>query len=108
MFEEILEQFNAFCVGIMILCNVLSVYLVGKINGRGTRQSWFQHTLNRSRLDYYYWVLAMLSAINLGLYLLVALFFQSESGSEAEPESEEVEELEFKRLDWFDLLPLRQ
>ncbi|CAO2827927.1 unnamed protein product [Amaranthus hypochondriacus] len=106
--RKYLNSLMHFVLGLGILCNVLSVYLVGKISGRGTKQSWFQHTLNRSRLDYYYWVLAVFSAINLGLYLLVALFFQSESDSEGEPESEEVEELEFKRLDWFDLLPLRQ
>lgn len=38
------------------ISSVLSVFLVEKI-----RPSWFQGTLNRSRLDKYYWLLAVLS-----------------------------------------------
>ncbi|XP_021846497.1 protein NRT1/ PTR FAMILY 5.5 isoform X2 [Spinacia oleracea] len=112
--KKYLNSLMHFVLGLGILGNVVSVYVAGKVSSRGGRQSWFQHTLNKSRLDKYYWMLAVLSGINLGFYLLVALCYSKfikKSESESQPESEneeDVEELEFKRLDWFDLLPLRQ
>ncbi|KMT09249.1 hypothetical protein BVRB_6g133490 [Beta vulgaris subsp. vulgaris] len=111
--KKYLNSLMHFVLGLGILFNVLSVYLVGKVSGRGGRQTWFQHNLNRSRLDYYYWMLAVLSAINLAFYMLVVLccskFIESEKTEpQSHSEIEEVEELEFRRLDWFDLLPLRQ
>ncbi|CAO2827931.1 unnamed protein product [Amaranthus hypochondriacus] len=112
--KKYLNSLMHFVLGLGIICNMVSIYLAGKISGRGTRQSWFQHTLNKSRLDYYYWVLAVLSTINLVVHLIMGFIFskfkRSESGPESQqPENEDnVEELEFKRLDWFDLLPLRQ
>ncbi|BFG36359.1 hypothetical protein CerSpe_226330 [Prunus speciosa] len=57
--------------GVGILCGVLSVYAVGEVSARVGGSSWFQFTLNRSRLDNYYWTLAALTAINLVLDLLV-------------------------------------
>ncbi|BFG36358.1 hypothetical protein CerSpe_226320 [Prunus speciosa] len=56
--------------GVGILCGVLSVYAVGEVSARVGGSSWFQFTLNRSRLDNYYWTLAALTAINLVLDLL--------------------------------------
>ncbi|KAG6424323.1 hypothetical protein SASPL_114738 [Salvia splendens] len=46
--------------GLGYMCGVLSVYVVGEVSGRGGHRSWFQDTLNTSRLDRYYWVLAAL------------------------------------------------
>ncbi|KAI5325820.1 hypothetical protein L3X38_034894 [Prunus dulcis] len=57
--------------GVGIICGVLSVYAVGETSARVGGSSWFQFTLNRSRLDNYYWTLAALTAINLVLDLLV-------------------------------------
>ena len=56
--------------------SVLSVYVVGKISESGGKPSWFQDTLNKSRLDNYYWTLTVLSSINLVLYILVALWYK--------------------------------
>ncbi|XP_061988726.1 protein NRT1/ PTR FAMILY 5.5-like [Rosa rugosa] len=57
--------------GVGIICGVLSVYLVGKISARGGKPSWFQYTINRSRLDNYYWTLAALSAANLFYFVFL-------------------------------------
>lgn len=63
--------------GVGYMCSALSVYVVGRvISERGGRETknWFQFSLNKSRLDRYYWVLAGLSAANLLLFVvLVAL-----------------------------------
>nr|GEV46979.1 protein NRT1/ PTR FAMILY 5.5-like [Tanacetum cinerariifolium] len=56
------------------IASVLSVYVVGKVSERNQKPIWFQYTLNRSRLDQYYWVLAVLSAANLVIYIIVATF----------------------------------
>nr|XP_023919455.1 protein NRT1/ PTR FAMILY 5.5-like [Quercus suber]XP_023919456.1 protein NRT1/ PTR FAMILY 5.5-like [Quercus suber]XP_023919457.1 protein NRT1/ PTR FAMILY 5.5-like [Quercus suber]POF01626.1 protein nrt1/ ptr family 5.5 [Quercus suber] len=60
-------------IGTGTVGSVLSVYVVGKFSERGGRTNWFQDTLNKSRLDNYYWTLTVLSSINLFLYILVAL-----------------------------------
>ncbi|XP_057767470.1 protein NRT1/ PTR FAMILY 5.5-like [Salvia miltiorrhiza] len=59
--------------GLGFMCGVLSVYVVGEVSGRGGNASWFQDTLNTSRLDRYYWVLAALGAVNLFVYAVVGL-----------------------------------
>ncbi|KAL6223404.1 hypothetical protein ACLB2K_006791 [Fragaria x ananassa] len=56
--------------GVGVLCGVLSVYIVGQI-----QPTWFQSTLNTSRLDNYYWTLAALSAANLVLFPLGILLY---------------------------------
>ncbi|KAI3474435.1 hypothetical protein Pfo_029296 [Paulownia fortunei] len=58
--------------GLGFMCSVLSVYVVGKVSEKGGKTNWFQYTLNKSRLDRYYWVLAALSSVNLLVYILVA------------------------------------
>ncbi|XP_073155887.1 protein NRT1/ PTR FAMILY 5.5-like [Henckelia pumila] len=71
-----LEIFSKGVSGLGFMCNVLSVHVVGKISEKGGKPNWFQHTLNRSRLDRYYWVLAGLSAVNLVVYILVAFSYR--------------------------------
>ena len=83
-----LNLFTHGVIGAGTVCGVLSVYVVGKVSERGGRPSWFQDTLNKSRLDNYYWTLTVLSSINLILYILVALQYTfkdppNEDGSEA-------------------------
>ncbi|EPS61330.1 hypothetical protein M569_13469, partial [Genlisea aurea] len=42
------------------------VYIVDTVTEKmGSKKSWFQRTLNKSRLDKYYWGLAVLSTANL-------------------------------------------
>ncbi|XP_022842113.1 protein NRT1/ PTR FAMILY 5.5-like [Olea europaea var. sylvestris] len=71
--------------GLGYMGSVLSVYLVSKVSEKGGRQNWFKYTLNRSRLDRYYWVLAALSSINLIFYIFIASRYKHK---EPEPETE--------------------
>ncbi|KAL2484774.1 Protein NRT1/PTR FAMILY 5.5 [Abeliophyllum distichum] len=50
--------------GVGTVGGVLSVNVVGKISEIGGK-NWFQYTLNRSRLDRYYWTLSVLGALNI-------------------------------------------
>ncbi|KAK9153548.1 hypothetical protein Sjap_001028 [Stephania japonica] len=72
------------------ICAVLFVYLVGHISKRGGKPGWFKDTLNKSRLDNYYWVLSVLSSV--GLLLFIALAARYSYGQPAEPEEKQAEE----------------
>ena len=69
------QIFSYGVIGAGTVGSVLSVYVVGKASESGGKPSWFQGTLNKSRLDNYYWTLAVLSSINLVLYILVARWY---------------------------------
>uniref|UniRef100_A0A2N9FBE9 Uncharacterized protein n=1 Tax=Fagus sylvatica TaxID=28930 RepID=A0A2N9FBE9_FAGSY len=69
------QIFSYGVIGAGTVGSVLSVYVVGKASESGGKPSWFQDTLNKSRLDNYYWTLAALSSINLVLYILVAQWY---------------------------------
>ncbi|XP_057808087.1 protein NRT1/ PTR FAMILY 5.5-like [Salvia miltiorrhiza] len=74
--ENYLVNFIQGVTGLGYMCSALSVYVVGKISERGGKTNWFQHTLNRSRLDRYYWVLTSLSTANLVVFVFVASFYR--------------------------------
>lgn len=58
--RKYIKQFIKGVSGLGFMCSVLSVYVVGKISEKGGKTtSWFQFTLNKSRLDRYFWVLAV-------------------------------------------------
>ncbi|XP_062093083.1 protein NRT1/ PTR FAMILY 5.4 [Humulus lupulus] len=63
-------------ISILGVGNFLSggiISLVQVISSRyGHDQRWLGDNLNRSHLNYFYWVLAALSAINLGLYIWIS------------------------------------
>ncbi|KAF8397326.1 hypothetical protein HHK36_016239 [Tetracentron sinense] len=73
-------------LGAGIMGSALSVYITGKVSERGGRRNWFQDTLNKSRLDNYYWTLAVLSSINLVLYALVAICYAYRESTAEEQE----------------------
>lgn len=79
--------------GLGIVGSVLSVYVVGKVSENGGKRNWFQYTLNQSRLDRYYWVLAALSAANFIWFVFWAVLFPlREPGSNDEKATENDEE----------------
>ncbi|PQQ12854.1 hypothetical protein Pyn_36764 [Prunus yedoensis var. nudiflora] len=59
--------------GVGVMGSVLSVHVVGEISAEGGKINWFQHTLNTSRLDNYYWTLAALVAINLLIFFVLTV-----------------------------------
>ncbi|XP_027153708.1 protein NRT1/ PTR FAMILY 5.5-like [Coffea eugenioides] len=79
--------------GLGTVGSVLSVYVVGKISESRGKPNWFQYTLNQSRLDRYYWVLAVLSAANFLWFAFWAkLFPLREPGSNDKKETGNDEE----------------
>ncbi|CAL9002746.1 unnamed protein product, partial [Prunus brigantina] len=56
--DQCMVRFCVAFLGVGSIGGVLSVYVVGEISGQGGKPSWFQDTLNKSRLDHYYWTMA--------------------------------------------------
>ena len=65
---ECLDIYSQGAYGLGFMCSVLLVFVVGKISEKGDKPSWFQSTSNRSHLDHYYWVLAVLSGTSLVIF----------------------------------------
>ncbi|GMN32644.1 hypothetical protein TIFTF001_003758 [Ficus carica] len=51
--------------------NILVVFILGKASAWRDGTSWFQDTLDKSRLDKYYWSLAAVSIVNLVFYTIL-------------------------------------
>ena len=83
-----MKLFSRGVIGAGTVGSVLSVYVVGKVSERGGRPNWFQDTLNKSRLDNYYWTLTVLSSINLILYVLVAWWYTPNEDDDKATENE--------------------
>ncbi|XP_057808088.1 protein NRT1/ PTR FAMILY 5.5-like [Salvia miltiorrhiza] len=65
-----IEIFSKGVSGLGFMCGVLLVFVVGKLSARGDRPNWFQFDLNRSHLDRYYWVLAVLTGGSFVLFVV--------------------------------------
>ncbi|XP_068668533.1 LOW QUALITY PROTEIN: protein NRT1/ PTR FAMILY 8.1-like [Aristolochia californica] len=56
--------------------STLLVTIVTKITTKHGKLGWIPDNLNRGHLDYFYWLLAILSLVNFGMYLLVARWYK--------------------------------
>jgi len=59
-------------IGVSSFLNGLFITLVEGITKRGGHQGWLVNNINRCKLDYFYWLLAILSAVNLCCYVYIA------------------------------------
>ncbi|KAL8140638.1 hypothetical protein V2J09_006659 [Rumex salicifolius] len=91
--------FSSAVFGSGVMGSAVSVYVVGKVSERGGRLNWFRHTINESRLDRYYWVLAALSAANLVVYAVVACFYRYRESRSEDMEAPEYEETDGDRFE---------
>ncbi|KAK1399415.1 putative proton-dependent oligopeptide transporter family [Heracleum sosnowskyi] len=69
--SKYVRYFTLGLTGIGTAGSYLLVYIVGKVSGRGKNPSWFKQSLNESQVDKYYWTLAVISSLNLFLYIIV-------------------------------------
>ncbi|KAK2966307.1 hypothetical protein RJ640_018118 [Escallonia rubra] len=60
------------------------VAIVRKVTGGGTRHNWLPHNINNSRLDCFYGFIAVLNAVNLGLYLACAMWYRRKLNEDAQ------------------------
>ncbi|KAL7095408.1 hypothetical protein ACP275_10G022000 [Erythranthe tilingii] len=71
--QRYLPLYNRFVSGVGILTSILTVFVVGRISEKGGKTNWFQHSINASRVDKYYWTLAWSMGVNLVIFVVVAV-----------------------------------
>ena len=59
------------------------VIIIRNVTGRKGGHNWLTPRINDGRLDYYYWLLAILSLIDMGLYSFCAIRFKPNSSDDA-------------------------
>ncbi|KAF3976082.1 hypothetical protein CMV_000690 [Castanea mollissima] len=62
-------------LGLGSLLSSLLVLVIEEATGVNGRYSWFSDNINRAHLDYFYWLLAGLSAVTFAAYLYFAKFY---------------------------------
>lgn len=62
-------------IGVGSFLSSLLITIVESITGKGSK-NWFVSNINRGHLDYFYWLLAALSAMNLIWYILLAHLYE--------------------------------
>lgn len=63
-------------IGIGSWINSFLVKFITDVTG-GTQHGWLRNDLNQSKLDYLYWILTAISAVNFFIYVVVALRYKS-------------------------------
>lgn len=64
--------FNLSIMGVGSFLGSFLVIIVEGVTKRGGHPGWLGNNLNRSRIDYFYWLLAVIEAINLCCYIYLA------------------------------------
>ncbi|KAJ8772637.1 hypothetical protein K2173_027814 [Erythroxylum novogranatense] len=67
-------------IGIGSWLSTAIVKIVQKTTG-GLEKGWLRNTLNRSRLDYFYWILTAINVLNLVVYLVLAMRYKGRTSS---------------------------
>lgn len=67
-------------IGIGSWINTALVKIVVRATG-GVEEGWLRNDLNKSRLDYYYWLLAAINGINFLVYTVVACKYKGKNGA---------------------------
>lgn len=77
-YDQVPDSMRSLGIGLYLsvlgVANFLSSFLitiVDRVTEKGGK-SWFGKDLNSSRLDYFYWLLAAMIAVNFGVYVVVA------------------------------------
>ncbi|VVA94999.1 unnamed protein product [Arabis nemorensis] len=58
--------------GVGSLLSSLLIFLIDLATGGDTGNSWFNNNLNRAHLDYFYWLLAVITALGFSAFLFVS------------------------------------
>ncbi|KAG8377858.1 hypothetical protein BUALT_Bualt08G0077200 [Buddleja alternifolia] len=69
-------------IGIGSWLSTAIVHIVERATG-GVRKGWLRDDLNTSRLDYFYWILTAINAVNFVVYLWVARRYKGRRGESA-------------------------
>lgn len=78
-YDQAPDAMRSMCSALSLTTNALGNYLstllvtvITDITTRNNKLGWIPDNLNRGHLDYFFWLLAVLSLLNFGVYLLIA------------------------------------
>ncbi|KAK2967067.1 hypothetical protein RJ640_015287 [Escallonia rubra] len=81
-YEQAPDSMRSLCSALSLTTTALGGYLssllvmiVAQVSNRGGQPGWIPDNLNYGHLHYFFWLLAMLSTLNLGAFLLVAKWY---------------------------------
>ncbi|QCD78021.1 solute carrier family 15 [Vigna unguiculata] len=81
-YEQAPDAMRSFCSALSLLTVALGQYLssllvtiVTKISTRNGSPGWIPDNLNYGHIDYFYWLLTLLSVLNLIAFLIVSMFY---------------------------------
>lgn len=81
-YDQVPDSMRSVGMSLYLCANGLGSYLssfliivVNAVTSRGGNQSWIVDNLNRCHLDYYYWLLAVLCTLNVGVYIALSWFY---------------------------------
>lgn len=81
-YDQAPDAMRSLCSALSLSTNALGNYLstflvmvVTDITTRNGKLGWIPDNLNRGHLDYFFWLLAILSLLNFGVYLLIAKWY---------------------------------
>ncbi|KAF8045765.1 hypothetical protein N665_4454s0002 [Sinapis alba] len=72
---------SVFGVGSFVSAALISV-IESYTRSRGEKHNWFAVDMSEARLDYYYWLLALTSAISFLMYIVICKHFKSSSSGD--------------------------
>lgn len=76
-------------IGIGSWISTAIVKIVERASG-GVKKGWLRDNLNKSKLDYFYWILTAINAVNLVVFVCVAIRYKGRNGSESSVRDESV------------------
>lgn len=81
-YEQAPDAMRSLCSALSLTTNALGNYLctflvnvVTDLSTRNGKPGWIPDNLNYGHLDYFFWLLGLLSVLNLGVFLLVAKWY---------------------------------
>ncbi|KAL3518095.1 hypothetical protein ACH5RR_020684 [Cinchona calisaya] len=81
-YEQAPDAMRSLCAALSLTTVALGNYLstllvtiVTRISTRNGKPGWIPNNLNYGHLDYFYWLLAVLSVLNLGAFLLISKWY---------------------------------
>ncbi|XP_019706211.1 protein NRT1/ PTR FAMILY 5.6 [Elaeis guineensis] len=78
-------------IGVSNFLSSLLITVVDHVTEKGGRAGWFARDLNKSRLDLFYWLLAVMDALSLCVYVYVASRYSYKTVSTHFPEEGDIE-----------------
>ncbi|XP_026442208.1 protein NRT1/ PTR FAMILY 5.10-like [Papaver somniferum] len=71
-------------LGVGELLSGFVVFAIEKLTNASSQSSWFSENLNRAHLDYFYWLLSGLGAVNLVAYIYASKIYIYKTGTSVE------------------------